>query len=992
MSKTQDDNNPDLQVGSRHGGFTVERVLPVEPIQAFFYELVHEGTGARHVHVSRPDHENTFSVAFKTVPQDSTGVAHILEHTVLCGSRRYPVRDPFFSMLKRSLSTFMNAFTASDWTMYPFSTQNRKDFYNLMSVYLDAAFYPLLNELSFKQEGHRLEFEETEDGGSRLAYKGVVYNEMKGAMSAPDQVMVRSLMNALYPDTTYRFNSGGDPQDIPSLTYEQLKAFHGRHYHPSNAFFYTYGDMPLTGHLDFIEEHVLRHFQRIDPRTEVPSQPRWGRPRTARYAYPLDRSEDTGKKYQACLAWLTADITDSFEVLVLTILEQVLMGNPASPLRKALIDSQLGSALCDGAGFDADNRDAMFVAGLKDVSGEDDVRIEKIIFDVLGKQVQEGVDPRLVEAAIHQIEFHRREVTNSPYPYGLKLLLAFSGPWFHGGDPVAILRFDKDLERLRAELERGPFLEEKIRQYFLDNPHRVRFLLEPDHELEEKQSRSVRAELEKLQSRLTPEEAERIRQDALRLKQLQESSEDVSVLPTLEIADIPPDVIVVTPSEPRGALSADFYDQPTSGIFYLSAAAGCGRLDERLLPLVPFFCHAFTQVGTRRRDYTEMARLIDTYTGGVGAAPQARTRPDADGACVPFVTLSGKCLVRNQERMFGIVSELAGQFSFQDTGRLQNLLLEYRAALESMVIHNGHQLAISLASRTFSATAALSENWHGIHQLRFIKQLTGDLSEKSLASLSKDLSAIAETVFTRDNLKIALIGEDQALKQAADLGASLLEALGSGGGSGFEAPAVAPESEPPREGWATSSAVSFVAETFPVVRLDHRDSSVLAVISKLLRSLYLHRQIREKGGAYGGFALYSPEAGIFSLASYRDPHIVETLDVYRGAADFLLSDNFEDEDIKEAVLQVCSEIDKPDPPGPAAGKAFYRRLVGISDEMRRRFKKNLLGISRRQVQQAARTYFSAERGPHAVAVISGPDQLEEANRRLASRPLKVSHI
>jgi Zn-dependent M16 (insulinase) family peptidase len=387
-----------------------------------------------------------------------------------------------------------------------------------------------------------------------------------------------------------------------------------------------------------------------------------------------------------------------------------------------------------------------------------------------------------------------------------------------------------------------------------------------------------------------------------------------------------------------------------------------------------------------------MARLIDTYTGGIGSIAQARTRPDTTGACIPFVTLSGKCLVRNQARMFDILAELAGQFSFEDTERLKNLLLEYRAALESMVIHNGHQLAISLASRAFSATAALSENWQGIHQLRFIKQVTEGLSAEALAALSADLAAIAETVFARDNLKMALIGEDEALKKGADLGNSLMQALGTGAGSGFQWAAVAPEPGLPREGWATSSAVSFVAETFPVVRLDHPDSAVLAVISKLLRSLYLHREIREKGGAYGGFALYSPEAGIFSFASYRDPHIAATLNVYRGAADFLLSDTVEDEDIKEAVLQVCSEIDKPDPPGPAARKAFYRRIVGISDEMRRRFKQNLLGITRQQVQQAAAAYLTRDHGPHAVAVISGSEQLEAANRRLKPLPLQVRRI
>ena len=280
-------------------------MVELKEISSTLYELSHS-TGARYIHIGNKDAENTFSVAFKTVPSDSTGVAHILEHTALCGSKKFPVRDPFFSMLKRSLNTFMNAFTASDWTMYPFSTQNRKDFYNLMDVYLDAAFYPLIDRLSFKQEGHRLEMEAVPDreGASHLVYKGVVYNEMKGAMSSPDQVMARALLNALYPDTTYQYNSGGEPADIPWLTHEQLCRFHQRHYHPSNAFFYTYGNLPLAEHLAFIDEKILSHFTAIDPKTDVPSQTRWKDPKIVTYAYPLDPGDDPTKKSQVCVAWL----------------------------------------------------------------------------------------------------------------------------------------------------------------------------------------------------------------------------------------------------------------------------------------------------------------------------------------------------------------------------------------------------------------------------------------------------------------------------------------------------------------------------------------------------------------------------------------------------------------------------------------------------------------------------------------------------------------
>ncbi|MDL1963049.1 MAG: insulinase family protein, partial [Deltaproteobacteria bacterium] len=453
MDNTLDQNNPDIKENDNICGYLIKKIVELKEIRSILYDMEHPATGARHIHLSNNDKENTFGLAFKTVPADSTGVAHILEHTVLCGSRNFSVRDPFFSMLKRSLSTFMNAFTASDWTMYPFSTQNRKDFYNLMDVYLDSVFYPDINELSFKQEGHRLEIEDNES--SHLVYKGVVYNEMKGAMSSPDEVMAHALLNKLYPDTTYSNNSGGAPAIIPSLSYAQLKAFHKRHYHPSNAFFYTYGNLPLIDHLSFIQSKILKDFTKINPETDVLPQSRWDKPQKATYPYPVGKNEDPSKKYRICVAWLTADIKDSFEVLVLTLLEQILLGNSASPLHKALIDSNLGTDLSDGTGYDSNNKDTMFVCGLKDVEKSVSGKIESIIFNVLNELATKGIDNKLIESAIHQVEFQRREITNSPYPYGLRLLLTFSGNWLHGGKPERVLQFDADLGRLRDELSKG---------------------------------------------------------------------------------------------------------------------------------------------------------------------------------------------------------------------------------------------------------------------------------------------------------------------------------------------------------------------------------------------------------------------------------------------------------------------------------------------------------------------------------------------------------
>jgi Zn-dependent M16 (insulinase) family peptidase len=991
MNMKNDANNPGIVHGSRLGGYTVKKASYLTDIQSWLYQLEHDGTGARHIHISNMDRENTFGVAFKTVPSDSTGVAHILEHTVLCGSERFPVRDPFFSMLKRSLSTFMNAFTASDWTMYPFATQNRKDYYNLMNVYLDAAFFPNIDELSFKQEGHRLDV--TGDGAdTRLEYKGVVYNEMKGAMSSPDQVMVRSLLNALYPDTTYRHNSGGEPAAIPSLTHQQLKAFHARHYHPSNAFFYTYGHLSLMDHLAFIEERVLSRFSRIDPGTNVPAQPRWTVPKTVTYHYPLDRSEDPSKKYQACVAWLLADIKDTFEVLVTAVIEQVLIGNAASPLRKALMDSQLGTALSDGTGYDAENRDTLFSVGLKDVAESDTEKIEAIVFSVLKGLVEEGIDPELVESAIHQIEFHRKEVTNTPYPYGIKLLVGISASWMHGGDPERMLQLDADFERLRQSLAKPRFLEDKIRRHFLDNPHRVRFTLAPNQKMAEVENQRVADELAGILASLDEAELARIRADAAALAKLQETQENINCLPTLQREDIPPSVVRIDPAPGFFQPPVWTYDQPTSGIFYFSGGLGVGGIDRQLLPLVPFFCYAASKMGTKGCDYAQMARRIDLYTGGIGFSANARTHFDNSGDCLPFVSLGAKCLNRNQDRTFEILHELTSRVDFSNHTRLRQLVLEYRAGLEAAVVHNGHRLAISLAARNFTPANCLQERWGGIHQLHTIKQVETEMTDDGMQHLTASLQAIGDTIFCRNNVKMALVGEKKMLAEATESVNTLTDGLAAGGKDGFMPPRIDMVPTLPMEGWSTSTAVSFVAQTFRTVRLDHADSPALSVIAKMLRSMYLHREIREKGGAYGGFALYNAEDGLFSFGSYRDPHIVGTLKVYDGAADFIRSGKFSEDDVKEAILQVCSELDKPDPPGPAARKAFYRRIIGLTDEARMRNKENLLKLTRKAVMETADRYFDNGRGKKAVAVISSRDQLETANAKLGDQALVLHTV
>ena len=994
MTRSETINDtPVMTVDENYQGFTVKEAIPLEYLRGVYYGLEHDRTGARYIHIHCPDKENAFGVAFKTIPADSTGVAHILEHTVLCGSRKFPVRDPFFSMLKRSLSSFMNAFTASDWTLYPFATQNRKDFYNLLDVYLDAAFFPRLERLSFKQEGHRLEFQGGLGDDRRLVYKGVVYNEMKGAMSSPDQVLGRSLLHALYPDTTYRFNSGGEPQVIPDLTAAQLRAFHERHYHPSNAFFYSYGNLPLEDHLAFINRKVLDGVERIDPRTEVPSQPRWREPREAVYPYPLAPGEDPARKCQIGIAWLTSDIQDVHEVLVLTLIEQVLLGNPASPLRKALLESGLGSTLADGTGFDADNRDAMFFCGLKDVAEADGDQITALIMNTLERLIEEGIDRELIDSAIHQVEFHRREITNTPYPYGLKLLVALTSTWIHGGEPHRLLLFEDDIAELRRRMETPGFFEDRLRRHFTENPHRVFFKLLPDPDLAEKRLRDEEERLRKVQTDLSPEAVQRIEEDTEALKRLQEEEENIDVLPTLSLEDIPPEITRVAPT----SVSHDGlvqYDAPTAGIFYISSALGIEAIAREELPLLPVFCYAATRMGTPARDYTEMARYLDRYTGGLGLAVQARTRFDENMHSLPMVTIGGKCLDRNRERLFAILGEILQGIRFEDRDQLKRVLMEYKAHQESAVVHNGHRLAISLASRTLTPSAQLNEIWHGVHQLQFIKALTKKVAAGggALEKTSRQLSEIGRCLFHSGNLQLALVGNHTTRPAVESMALHLLDGLPTDSPQKVPEPLGSPDVAPVQEGWHTGTAVSFVAQSLPCVRYTHDDAPALAVIAKLLRSLYLHREIREKGGAYGGFALYNPEEGLFSFGSYRDPHIRRTLDVYAGVADFIKSGDYAEDDIHEAVLQVCSDIDKPDPPGPAARKAFYRRLVGLDDDRRRQFKERLLTLKQKTVRHVGERYLGDLAGRTATAVISSQEKLKDANLSHPEQPLELHAI
>jgi len=954
------------------GGYTIVRRESLERLEGAFVELVHEHTGARHIHIECTDDNNAFAVSFPTVPEDSTGVAHILEHVVLAGSQRFPVRDPFFSMTRRSLATFMNALTGSDATTYPFSTRNPKDYMNLLRVYLDATFFPLLTEDSFKQEGIRFEFEDPADPRSGLRYKGVVFNEMKGALATPQAAMQTNLGRTLFPGLTYANNSGGDPEHIPELTWEQLRAFHKEHYHPSNAHFYTYGDQPLDRTLAAIEENALTRFERIAVDTSIPNVKRFSKPVESVEPFAAAPGEDNSRRGQALVAWVTVPAADSFRLLAMRVLSEVLIGNPGSPLRKALMDSKIGSALADGSGFQDDYKESVFGAGLKGIAIEDAQRVERVVIETLERLVAEGLDAAQVDAAIHRLEFEKRERSNAGFPYALKVLFTFQGPYHYGGDPYTPLNLDADLEHLERARKEGRFFENLIAAEMLDNQHRGLLILEPDPDLEERKRRKELERLAAIEATLTEEDRARIVADALRLKADQEAKQDLTVLPSLELSDIPMRFDEVASRKvDLGPATLEFFPLPTNGITYLDIRSDFAALSQDLKDLLPLFSRLFTQMGAAGQDYVQIANRIAAYTGGIGAGPAVQPLAARDDYLQSFL-VSGRALDRNIGPFIDLLTDLTARLEIEPH-RLKEVIDESSTRLESSIAGLGFQFAILRATSKLSSEGAVNDSLQGIGMLHEVRRLAR-LGETELGELIARLGAIRTSLFRQDSIHIIVTCEESMVDTITNELRGLVAALPSGSSDGrVEKPAplaTAPEAR------TAALPVAFNVRGFKTVRYTHPDAPGLLVLANYLRDTFLHRELREKGGAYGAVAQASIGGGTFYMASYRDPNITRTYDTFDRAITWLIEGEVDGEALKEAILGACGDVDPLESPDIKGRREATNRLTGFTRPERERFKQRLLAVSAADLRRIAGTYLL--RGHHVQTTVAGPELVEAA--------------
>lgn len=956
------------------GGYTILRRERLERLEGSYLELEHERTGAKHIHIECPDDNNAFAVFFPTAPKDSTGVAHILEHVVLAGSRRFPVRDPFFSMTRRSLATFMNAFTSSDWTMYPFSTRNAKDFMNLLDVYLDATFFPRLSEDSFKQEGIRFEFEDPADSKSGLRYKGVVFNEMKGALASPQAAVQTAVGRALFPGMTYEHISGGDPEHIPDLTWEDLRRFHSLHYHPSNAHFYTYGDQSLEATLAAIEKNVLSAFDRIAIDSGIPNVKRFTKPIQAIEHYPATAGEDHSRKAEALVAWLTVPSGDSFRMLAMSVLSEALLGNAGSPLRKALIDSKLGTAMADGSGLQDSYRETVFGAGLKDIALDDATKVERVVLDTLERLATEGLDKAQVDAAIHRLEFEKRERSNAGFPYALKTLFNLLAPFHYGGDPYSALNVDADLAHLEQARTEGRFFEVLIQAELLDNPHRVLLSIKPDPELEERQRRKELDRLAAIEAGLSDSEKARIVAEALRLKSEQEAKQDLSVLPTLELSDIPMKFEDIASRETTvGKANIEFFPLPTNGVTYIDIRSDFSGLSPDLKDLLPLFGRVMTQTGAAGQDYVQIATRIAAYTGGIGAAPQVPPLAARDDYLQSFI-VSGKALDRNAKPFVDLLADLTARLEVEPR-RLKEIIAESTTRLESSIASLGFQFAILLAQSKLTSEGAINDRLQGIGMLHVMRSLA-KLEGSELAGVISKLDAIRTTLFRRDSIQIVVTCEESMVGTLRELLVGLVAELPEGSINGQ--PDKPEPLAPVREARTAPVPVAFNVRLFKTVRYTDPDAPVLLVLANYLRDNFLHREIREKGGAYGAYAQANIGGGTFYLGSYRDPNIIRTFEIYDQAAKWIAESEIDAEALKEAILGACGDVDPLESPDIKGRREATNRLTGFTRKERERFKQRLLKVTGADLRRGAKTFLDA--GNSVQATVAGAELVEAARK------------
>ncbi|OLL24897.1 Mitochondrial presequence protease [Neolecta irregularis DAH-3] len=915
-------------VGDSLHGYTVARTKHIPELQLDAIHLRHDQTGLEHLHIARDDPNNVFAIGFETPPYDHTGLPHILEHTTLCGSTKYPVRDPFFKMLNRSLANFMNAMTASDHTFYPFATTNAVDYANLQDVYLDSVFFPNLKQLDFRQEGWRLEHENPRDTSTPLVFKGVVYNEMKGQQSDSSYLFYVDFQKNMYRNTIYENDSGGDPKYITTLTWKNLVDFHKRYYHPSNSKVLTYGNFEIEDHLQAANLKI-KNFSQIDPIPAQKEVKRFDGPRAVESIFPVDPMSDPKKQLKISLSFLANDTTDTFKTFSLKILSHLLTDGHSSPMYQALIDTGLGSDWSPNTGYDSSTKTAVFSIGLQGVQEGNETAVHEKIFEVLREVREKGFEVKKIEGVLHQLELGLKHKTAH---FGMGIMYSILPGWFNQVDPFSILSWNETLDSFKREVAKGGYFEGLIEEYFLQNQSQLIFTMRPSSSLTDAIVQEEKERLSKQIGSLNSEDLTAIGKQGVELLEQQEAQEIVDCLPTLNVTDI--QKFKEKTKLEFGKIEdidVQWRVTGTNGLTYFRAVNTLKNIPDDLKIYLPLFAECITNLGTKERSMGELEGEIRLKTGGLRVGTLVATNHSNLDQIEEGLTISGHCLDHNVHHMFNLLQILLFQTNFDNVEKLQSLIRGNASDAVNNIAASGHKFARAFASSCLTPGARATEVQGGMTQMKFMTQLAGmhDLSE-TIAKL-KEISRI---VFQKSSVRTAITCADESIKSNSAELSKFLKSFPNQIASLSTTLSSAPLAVPSQNAFFPFPfSVNYTALCLRGVPYTHHLGPSLQILSNLLTHRHLHREIREKGGAYGGGASYSGQGGILGFYSYRDPDARNSLTIMKESGKWAIHKDWTKRELEESKLSVFQKIDAPI---SVNQEGMIQFVDGITYDMRQR--------------------------------------------------------
>lgn len=923
-----------MEINKVYSGFRLDRIERIDEINGTAYEMKHEKSGARLIYIDSPDSNKVFNIAFRTTPHNSTGVAHIMEHSVLCGSRKFPLKEPFVELVKGSLNTFLNAMTYPDKTMYPVASKNDKDFHNLMDVYLDAVFYPRVREDAeiVMQEGWHYELEDADD---ELTYKGVVFNEMKGVYSSPDSVLERQMMRELFPDTTYGVDSGGDPDYITDLTYEEFQEFYRVHYHPSNSYIFLYGDMNIEEQLAFLNDEYLSHFDAIDVHTEVALQAPFTEGKVVSYPYSVGSEEPIDNRTLHSFAYVLPDVTPEYS-LAFEVLTHALLTSPAAPLKQALVKAGIGS---DISGYYLDSiRQPMWTVQATGSNLDKQADLQRIVESTLQELCDKGLDKELLEASLNSIEFALRESDFGGRPIGLAYIIRMMDNWLYDNDPLELLHYEEALANIRKGLA-GTYFEDLIRHSILNNNHKVLVSIYPERGLQERKDSEVKEHLATVKANMSSEEIEAIVEQTKRLKIRQEtpdSDEALASIPLLELSDLNPNIEAVERRESKiGNTTVHFVPTFTKGINYVGLYFKLNCLTEEELFYADILSDILGRIDTSERGYEALAKDINMNLGGLSSDITAISKDGKRDEFTPLMIVRAKALHSKLPDLCRLINEVVQKADYSDDQRLTELVQESKAIWDNEAFRRGNSIVSQRVMAQVSAVGKFRDNGNlGYYQK--ISELASNPA--ALPLLPEKLAEVARKIFRANNVDIMFVGEEGELEAFENLMKPFVETWDT---TELSDDVLQITRLSGNDGIVTAGKVQYVAQGGNFIDHGFKHVGPMSVLETILRYEYLWIRIRVQGGAYGAFANFYDDGNMI-FCSYRDPNLLETLDVYKELPQYLRDFTLTDREMCKYIIGTMSSLDLPMTPALRGPRAMGMYFSGAKLEDKVEFRKQVI--------------------------------------------------